>query len=701
VTLRNDGLNDIEGDVVLVPRPPPPPGSPRGPFDQLVPGAPTGSGFVAAVALLEPVLPPAGNRPGIQVVPPQVYTDPDGAPRTPPAAPQAWPTYRVAVSLAAGGQKALGIVVLEAPYGYGAELRDRAGRPIATQPARTGGAVGREHWAVALLGRTGGSDLLTTAAVGRPHLSDLVCAASTSDKATGPTGTQPCANTNLTRFDTGSDFPDDPRALLGLHAVVIADLDTGVLRPTQVRALETFVGLGGSLLLTGGPGAQRRLGPFPDELVPLRPTSTAAVTLDGPAAATATVATGRITSGRVAARAADGTPLIVEGSYGSGRVEQLTYDPFGQPFASDLALGAASLEAGLAPALDRLKRNPFSASPEGLWWPLLDQPPASRPGRRWPGWSIALLGAYVFLLGPMTYLGARRRRRDLAWAAIPVAAVVLLGITGFANPAKNSAPDLIDNVVEVDNLGPGGTSMVTTYHGLVEPHPSHHQKQLTLRAPPGAAVSSVIARPVPISTGDASSAFAFGQPPATRPGGQLPVAPPGSVAPGAGGEVTTTGDGTSELRTGPRAAGEERTMQTLAITSGQGGIEATITVSGSPEAKNWRISGTVTNSTGQRVRSPSLWVKAEGDGRTGIGRLNALEPGAAVPFDVPLAPVDATAPVAGGRDEQAVAGAATLAGTGPGQVLLVGLADPQAPKDGARPTGTKVKLVMKVVTAGP
>src|SRR5579884_841340 len=409
VTLSNDGLSDFDGTVVLLPRSPPPPGASPGLFDLNTPGRRPPETYVAPVAVLEPVRPlPNIDFSGLPpTVPPPVYTDSAGLPAAPPAAPQVWPSYQTPVTLAAGGHKTLTLLVLEAPYGYRVELRDRAGRTVASQGPTSGSAVGRSRWAVAVLGATGASDILTAAAPGTAHLSDL----------------------NVTSFVSGSDFPDNAMDLVGLQAVIVADIDTASLRPAQLRAMQTFVGLGGSLVLTGGATWQRTLDSLPNDLVPLRPTAaviTSVAPLGDGGTTTATVDTGTVTFGRVEVQSTNGTPLVVDGEYGSGRVVQMAYDPFAEPFASNAGLGAPAMEAGLGPALDGLKATQTTSPPENLWWPVLDQARDSSPGRNWPAWNLWLLGAYVLLAGPATYFLTRRRpRRDLVLVAVPLVALLL------------------------------------------------------------------------------------------------------------------------------------------------------------------------------------------------------------------------------------------------------------------------------------
>jgi hypothetical protein len=659
VDVANDGVKNLDAEVVLEPRPPLE-------TDRVRP---------VPVEVFEPERP---EQPARSPVAPPL----EGGPPAP-----VWPVHRTQVTVAAGGKKTLGMVVLEAPYGYRASLRDETGRVLAMQPGATGPPAQRTGAVISVLGRTAPGDVLVTGAPEHPLLTEL----------------------SVTRLEDGREFPHDPLQLSGLQVVVLADLDTTSLRSTQIQALQSFVGLGGSLVLSGGATAQRRLAGLPDRLVPMRPSATASGSLGGlgagGATASATLATGIIGFGRATVATAGEPPLVVEGDYGLGHVVQLTFDPFAGPFASDLSLGALGVEAGLAPALASLATSSASV-PEHLWEPVADGRDREGEGRPWPRWGLAALGGYVLLLGPACYLLLRSRgRRDATWRCIPVAALVLTGIGAVTVPPARDAPDALENVVEVETIGPDGRVMVSTYHGLLEPNGAQDE-HLALRASPGAAVSSVIARPAdrraPPGMDLSIGAFAESRAMSRLSSAERRARVVSGTAPAGAADVVLEGDGAQVLRTAPNDAGRVTTMQTIAIRLRDGGIESDLRVTGSRATENWRVSGTLTNRTGDRLRSPSIRIDEPGSDHVGWARAGvALEPGGMLRVDASVqAGLDSGTDRAGrSRDLRVMSAAADTVGHQKGRPVVVALTDSDPSPSGSPLRGTSLRVVLQPGTA--
>lgn len=653
VTLRNEGLVDVEGEVVLAPVPQArrtdaEPGQAAVPVGFAVPRGMDSSELVASADTGWTTELAGGAELGRGV----------------------WPTHRVPVALPAGGEKTLSLLVAEAPLGYRAELRDQAGTTVAVEVEAADDStstVQRSEGAVAVLGRTGTSDILDRGATGRPLISDL----------------------QITAFDTARDFPDDALHLSGLGVVVLANFDSGSFTEAQLRALRDFVELGGSLVLGGGPTWQRTLDAVPEDLVPLRPAGTATATLaplagDGPAAsAVATVAIGETRFG-TAVTAADGLPLVVTAPFGSGLIVQLTYDPFAEPFDSDPELGAIGLEAGLSPALNWLRGGSGGApSPQVIWQPALNAPdrPVNVAWPPWPRWGLVLLGAYVLALGPMVYLVVRSRRRGRAWAAIPASAFGVAAVMGLANPAGIDAPLFADNVVEVHLLGVDGTELVHGYHELTELRGGKHarddvQQEPAVESPPGTAVSSILPVPEP---GAAD--------------GTVPT--PGDLQPApAAPSVAMAEDGSSYLRPGEGGAGGVQPMQSLAISRDQGTLTASLALSGTFALQDRRVSGTVTNGTSSRLSS----LVIQSSGRTEARVNEVIEPGASIRFDAPLATLEEGALAARPREERAMSAAGRFFFERPpnGRVVMTALVDSA---DAGDPDlrGTKLEILVKLL----
>lgn len=685
-TVRNNGLTDIEGVVVLTPVPPPAPGSDPGPF-----GQPDTNGVVLApVAVLGMEDRPDEERADGQLV----------------AAPQAWPLYRTTVTLAAQSEKAVTTVLLEAPFGYRAEYRDLAGKLVASQPDRASVVVGRSTWNVAFLG-TAGDELLARSGL------------------------------NITSLGSGIGLSADALEMSGLQAVIINDFDSASLTAAQLSTLKTFVGLGGHLILGGGSAWKRTLEALPDELVPLRPTATVeasfaplgtpqvAVTVAG------SVATGDLKHGQVLVQDESGPPLVVESSFGSGQIVQLTFNPFAEPLASDIALAAAALEAAKGPVFERLNLDMLGPPPEDLWGSVLDRPlvrDQPKPWSIWPRWSMIVAGTYVALLVPLTYTAFRtRRRRDLAWVAIPATALLLSGMMGLASPAHGGTAEEAVNSVEIAIIGPDGSALVTGFYGVVAPQASGSADEVNtgLRpspVPPGAAAASVLAEPWTPQQGiprvPTSQTTAFAQPAAiawssTFGFGRRLFA--GAADNSSAAEIVAldAAIGAAEVRSKALAPDRVQTVQTIHVAHDRGGIDGVVRVSGAGSSQ--RVSGQVTNNTGRRLRSLLLRLPTYD---IAVLTDRPIDSGASATFDAPVTgdqtrqairaavrsfdrQAPNSIPTFDEADQRALSAAVGRIASAPGQALLAAVVDSDPRDDEARRT-TTIEIVMTALplTAG-
>lgn len=654
VTVRNDGLDDIDGEVVLTPV--------REPDDPLEgdDDEPEAEQKLSVEDGAE-VHDMSRDLDSSAIL----TTSPGGASAETENGRALWPTHRAPVSLPAGGEKTLTLLVVEAPFGYRAELHDQAGDVVAREGASTPTREG-DGFRVAVLGRTGSGDILERGAATDQVASDL----------------------EVTAFDSARGFPDEALFLSGLQAVVMANFDSASLSEGQIRALRDYVALGGNLVLAGGATWQRTLGALPDELLPLPPSDTATAPLsalgtdDQAVDASASVTTGEQQFGTTVS-AAGGRPLVIEARYGAGLIVQLAYDPFAEPFASDPALGALGLEAGLRPAFERVDfETGGTPAPNILWQTELNAPaePDNLPWPPWPTWGVVLLGGYIVVFGPLTYLVIRGRRGRLRWATIPAAVVVLAGVMGFAQPTAREVPPYFDDAVEVHLLGAGGTSLVHGYHELIDRPDATDRAAGGDRArsfePSQPAISSIVPVPDP------------------EVGGGTAPASAGSVAPARAPAVAVADDGSPSLRLAPREDGELQTMQTLSIDREQGTLTASLEVTGTFEARDRRVSGTVTNGTGDRLRALAIQV-----GRDEARVSEIVEPGETVSLDVPIAPFD---PVGdqepGGVDALTAAGQFFLQYPKPEQVVLVARADDRRDSGTDGLVRTRQKLLVRILS---
>ena len=414
--------------------------------------------------------------------------------RTPP---NAFPSYRAPITVAKGGQHSTTFYVIDGPDGYNAELRDPSGRVVMrAQPAGSPGS--RSAFGI---------------------LSDLPQA---EQKISAPLRTLSQLDTALVRFSSVPDFPNSAAYLSGLSGLIIDQFDSGALSQAQVQALKDFVGLGGSLVVAGGFFWRRTLLPLPPELLPMVPSSTGTASLaplaelGGKATeATAQVAGSGSTSGKVVLRAPDGQPLVVEGTYGAGRVVELTFDPFAQPFDTQVDMAglvwgqaisrALSSVQGGTPALPSrgfgagYNSNTNLAAGPGSWAPgfgggrdqisniLQDTPAATSPP---VGLLGGLLVAYVLLAGFLNYLFVKTLgQRVLMWVSIPAIALVFTA-GSYAVGFGSRGSDFLITEVQVQRLGPEGAVESYSFDGVYPPR----KGDVSLTLPGGTLVSTAVAQ---------------------------------------------------------------------------------------------------------------------------------------------------------------------------------------------------------------
>jgi hypothetical protein len=416
-----------------------------------------------------------------------------------------YPDYRAHVTVQKGTEKAVTIFVIQAPANYRAELRDLGGHVLANAD---------------LSSTTSGG--LTLGMLSDQHNAEQRIP-----------GYRPLAQTQLSisHFASPAAFPTSAVYLSGLNAVLIDDFDSAALSQAQVQSLKDFVGLGGSLIVAGGPSWRRTMLPLPAELAPLHPSASASVSLqpladldDKVTTQTAQVAVGEV-KGQVLLGAPGAPPLVVGTRYGSGHVIDLAYDPLAEPFASvDPGLGSVAFSQALARAL-------LDQSPTGRGFgpgPMAGVPgggalKAAQPGGgvaaggatlvvNGPGGQptadqvsgilgdtpvaalppIALLGAlllgYVLLVGPFNYLLMRLLgRRELLWATVP-AVSLLFTVAAYAVGFGSRGSDFVDNEVQILRLAPEGTVQTQGYYGIYSPHKGDY----SVRFPSNTLVSTLV-----------------------------------------------------------------------------------------------------------------------------------------------------------------------------------------------------------------
>jgi hypothetical protein len=286
------------------------------------------------------------------------------------------------------------------------------------------------------------------------------------------------------------DLPDRVEAWGTLDRLVWQDVDSSRLSTEQLAALRGWVAAGGRLVVVGGTAGPSTLSAFPDILLPYRPTSTTdvaagslvAVLGDVPADSPDVPAlSGPLAGGRALATVGD-QAVAAERPYGGGAVTIVGFDPTVAWIAeTDLADG---MWRRLLPV--RGSGGPIMSDDSQIVSAASQLPSLSLPPIQG---LIALLGAYILLIGPINYLVLRRLdKREWAWVTMPVLiAVFAAGAYGFGVVLRGS--ELIINEVAIVRGAPGATDgTAQVYLGVFSPSRGSYQ----LKVPGGALLSSPI-----------------------------------------------------------------------------------------------------------------------------------------------------------------------------------------------------------------
>jgi hypothetical protein len=598
--------------------------------------------------------------------------------------PDYYPVHRAQVTVPRGGERSVAFYVIDAPNAYHAEARDASGHVVASADVGASTTV-QGTSALAVL-----SDLTQ----GDQKISAPLHALSRVDSA-------------ITHFATSQSFPTNAVYLSGLNGIVVDDFDTAALSQAQVQALKDFVGLGGVLIEAGGPSWRRTLLPLPVDLLPLAPRATTTSSLAAlwelggrTEEVPAQVASGLLRFGQVALAAADGTPLIVEATFGAGRVVEMAFDPFGDPFAGDANLAGLAWAQAISRALsgvDAATRPSYSSFGGGTFSSDAGSAPFAAPGIWAPGYGpenqqlydllnnspvastppVGLLGgllvAYVLLVGLLNYLFLHAlRRRDLMWVTVPLLAVAFTAgayVVGFTIRGA----DFYVTQVEVQRLAPGGTVETYTFSGVYAPQRGDFQLSL----PANTLASTAVMQSTPTATRNSA-------------------------------EITQSNRPAVLLRDVP--IWTMRNLQTLAVsraTSPNDSQEA-MGLSASLRLENGHFKGTILNRTGHGIRHLEL-VNGQGN----VGDLaDDLAAGSTLQVDTELNQGGggiSSSSLAGPAEpaQQAnpdtmlkLAASQVLGGrSGLGDLALVGLTSPTTSLtiDGQKPTRSALAAVVEPV----
>ncbi|MFQ3663929.1 MAG: hypothetical protein SNJ69_16270 [Chloroflexaceae bacterium] len=281
----------------------------------------------------------------------------------------------------------------------------------------------------------------------------------------------PNSSTALVRLDAAL-LPEDAALLAGLNAIFIHDLATAELSAAQREALLLWTRLGGQLILGGGPRAERTL----SGLAEVSPVAVGALQADAPFASLAVFArrpelaaelsglTVNEVRLREGARALDGAGLLSARAEGAGKVIFAAFDLAAlRGWAGEAALWQQAIEI-----VPRAQIGPsFRWSGDNLLRHALRRSIAWLPS---PWVVLALMAAYIVVVGPLNFLLLRRLRRiELAWVTTPLIALAALGLTyGGSLMLRGSVAQVVQLAV-VQGFEGASTGQATAFLGIFSP----------------------------------------------------------------------------------------------------------------------------------------------------------------------------------------------------------------------------------------
>jgi hypothetical protein len=288
-----------------------------------------------------------------------------------------------------------------------------------------------------------------------------------------------------------ASIPDTASSLRGIDVLFLHDVDPATLQNEQRTAIELWVHLGGTLVVSGGLG-NGTFGTGLEQLLPVELTGQLSQgSLAGLSAITRTnnppgdAALSQVTPrpGVTGLPAQD--PLIYRWSRGAGSVIFTTFDiAVLRGWNGELDLWGEVLEPKslFAPGtFARQQRlNPLDMA---LELPALSLPSSSV--------LLALMLSYILVIGPINYLVLRRLRRvELAWVTIPLLVVLFTAGFYFVGFGSRGGQAQLINVSVVQGSEGLNRALSTSYLGLFSPRRTSY----TLSFSPQALVNNLANR---------------------------------------------------------------------------------------------------------------------------------------------------------------------------------------------------------------
>ena len=289
---------------------------------------------------------------------------------------------------------------------------------------------------------------------------------------------------------TVADLPTRVEGWSVLDRLVWQDVDSNSLSAEQLDALRRWIAAGGRLVIVGGSAGIGTLSALPDDILPYRPTATvdadpaslASLLGTAPPGASDVVAmAGALGHGRALATSGD-RAIAAELTYGAGRVTILGFDTTTSWLNDSKAvegLWRSSLPARTSDGTLLIDDSQLLQAVYQL--PALALPPT--------GGLLAIIGAYILIIGPINYLILRRLdRRELAWVTMPVLVLAFAG-AAFGYGALLRGTDVVVNEVAIVHGAPDATEATAqVYFGIFSPNRATYR----IEVPGGALLAAPI-----------------------------------------------------------------------------------------------------------------------------------------------------------------------------------------------------------------
>ncbi len=401
-------------------------------------------------------------------------------------------TRRVALDLPANTRKRLFIPVFATARDWSVRLLDERGRVRAEQDVRTARVMRSGLPLVASLSRT---------VAGTPEFPDISAMGGNESEYT------------VARLQPAL-FPDNPLALEGIDLLYLNSERAANLSFGQVNALMAWLQHGGHLVLGVEQLTDVNATPWLRELLPCELSTTVSLTEhdalqewsahsaesptgprrnpNGPtivpgsdprddaqfAAAPLQVATGGLRDGRILI-GNDAAPLAIEANRGRGRITVVTFSLEREPFLSFRGRGKFWARLAGIPASAFQQPGTFTApgrlSSDGIFGAMID----SKQVRKLPlGWLLALLLAYLAVIGPLDQFWLKRiNRQMLTWVTFPCYVLIFSGLIYYIG-FHLRAGELEWNELSLVDVLPDNERAVLrgqTYVSIYSPNNSHYE----------------------------------------------------------------------------------------------------------------------------------------------------------------------------------------------------------------------------------